>query len=50
MWEKWNTEMRDWLVESQDKQGTEAGSWYVGGGHSSKAGGRLFCTAMAKAL
>ncbi|MCA9248111.1 MAG: terpene cyclase/mutase family protein [Planctomycetales bacterium] len=47
LWRKWNTEMRDWLVATQDKSGAETGSWFVAGGHSSKAGGRLFCTALA---
>ena len=45
-WTKWNTEMRDWLVDSQTQRGHENGSWFIGGGHSGQ-GGRLYCTAMA---
>jgi len=47
LWEKWNKQMRDWLIETQVKGKThEAGSWYVGGGHG-KSGGRLYTTSMA---
>jgi hypothetical protein len=47
-WKKWNTEMRDWLVDTQAKNGHEAGSWHTGGGdHGSERGGRLYCTSMA---
>ncbi len=46
-WDKWNREIRDWLLAMQAKgKGHEAGSWYVGGGHG-QTGGRLYCTAMA---
>ena len=45
-WEKWNKPIRDWLVATQVKEGPEAGSWFMGGGHGSKAG-RLYCTSMA---
>jgi len=45
-WKKWNSVMRDQLVNSQAQKGHETGSWYVGGGHGDR-GGRLYCTAMA---
>jgi len=45
-WKKWNDSMRDWLVNSQVKEGPERGSWYMAGGHSER-GGRLYCTSMA---
>ncbi len=45
-WEKWNTQMRDWLVESQGKEGHETGSWNFSGGHGER-GGRLYNTSMA---
>jgi len=45
-WKKWNSVMRDQLVNSQAKKGHETGSWYVGGGHGDR-GGRLYTTAMA---
>ena len=45
-WKKWNSKMRDFLVKTQDKSGTTAGSWWFTRGHSEK-GGRLYCTAMA---
>ncbi len=47
MWKRWNTVMRDHLIATQAKQGHEEGSWYLDDNHSSEAGGRLYCTAMA---
>lgn len=47
MWDKWNKEMRDWLVDTQDKNGHQTGSWHVKGDHGSEAGGRIYCTSMA---
>jgi len=48
VWERWNNRMRDWLVESQEKEGVKAGSWWMGGGgHANERGGRLYTTAMA---
>jgi hypothetical protein len=47
MWEKWNKEMRDWLVNTQDKNGHQEGSWYMKGDHGSVSGGRIYCTSMA---
>jgi hypothetical protein len=38
--------MRDQLVNSQDKNGHEKGSWYIAGPHADRAG-RLYVTAMA---
>ena len=47
-WRRWNAVMRDYLVETQSRQGHEVGSWYFDGAdHGSSAGGRLYCTAMA---
>ncbi len=45
-WERWNVQMRDYLIATQAMQGHEAGSWYFPGRHS-RAGGRLYTTAMA---
>jgi len=45
-WKKWNESMRDWLVNSQVKEGPEAGSWYSNSRWGSR-GGRLYYTAMA---
>lgn len=47
MWEAWNEVMRDWLVNTQSKEGHEAGSWFIAGDHGSGAGGRIYSTAMA---
>ena len=48
LWKKWNEEMRDYLVNSQVKQGPHKGSWDFGkGDHGSDRGGRIYCTAMA---
>lgn len=48
LWENWNEEMRDYLVQTQirDPESHEHGSWHFGGGHSN-AGGRLYSTSMA---
>ncbi|GAB4129874.1 prenyltransferase/squalene oxidase repeat-containing protein [Thermopirellula anaerolimosa] len=46
-WKKWNSEMRDFLVNSQAKAGHETGSWFFADGHKTDRGGRLYCTALA---
>ena len=45
-WEKWNTKMRDSLINSQSSVGHEAGSWFSAGNHGID-GGRLYSTALA---
>jgi hypothetical protein len=47
VWEKWNTAMRDQLVETQATTGHERGSWFVDQGHHTDTGGRLYNTALA---
>ena len=51
MWKKWNSVMRDQLVNSQSKNGHETGSWFMGNPQKpalcEKHGGRLYCTSMA---
>ncbi len=48
VWKKWNGQMRDWLIESQEKRGHEAGSWFFkGADHGADRGGRHYITAMA---
>jgi Squalene-hopene cyclase C-terminal domain len=47
LWEKWNRQMRDQTVGSQDQNGHQRGSWYFKDDYSSLVGGRLYCTAMA---
>ena len=46
-WDRWNTVMRDQMVNTQSKAGAEKGSWYIGGDHGAKSGGRLYDTSMA---
>ena len=46
-WDKWNGQMRDWLIEKQAKTGHMAGSWHMGASHSVEKGGRLYNTSMA---
>lgn len=47
-WKKWNGVMRDFLVESQETEGTKKGSWHWGSkNHAAESGGRLYQTAMA---
>jgi hypothetical protein len=47
LWKTWNEEMRDYLVNTQVKNGADKGSWQFNGDHGSERGGRLYCTAMA---
>jgi hypothetical protein len=46
-WDKFNVQLRDFLVAEQGKSGGEAGSWVFPQGHAGEAGGRLYSTAMA---
>jgi hypothetical protein len=48
-WVAWNAKMRDMLVNSQQKNGHAAGSWFEGfdKGHGPEYGGRLYCTSLA---
>ena len=46
-WKDWNTEMRDFLVKTQEKEGNKAGSWHFDSGHASSKGGRLYSTSLA---
>jgi hypothetical protein len=46
-WERWNSVMRDLLVNSQDQAGDLAGSWGTDGGHGSQMGGRLYTTCLS---
>jgi hypothetical protein len=47
MWDKWNSVMRDQLINSQSKNGHMIGSWDVpAGGHVNERGGRLYVTSM----
>ncbi len=49
-WDRWNYRMREWLISQQSRKGHEAGSWFMSDSTSApkaRAGGRLYCTAMA---
>ncbi len=47
-WEKWNEVMRDYLIETQAKEGAETGSWYFDDPSDHGAQGqRLYITSMA---
>ena len=50
-WKKWNLEMREFLVSTQEREGNTRGSWYFAGrGKPDRwgtAGGRLYDTAMS---
>ncbi|NIL97667.1 MAG: hypothetical protein GTO62_11190, partial [Planctomycetales bacterium] len=46
-WKEWNVRMREFLIQTQVKRGKDQGSWYFHGGHGPRAGGRVYCTAMA---
>lgn len=45
-WEEWNGQLRDMLVDMQETQGHEAGSWTPHDGHD-RRGGRVYMTALA---
>ena len=49
MWKKWNGQMKPMLVESQNQEGHQTGSWFFGAGadHGANRGGRLYTTSMA---
>ena len=46
LWRKWNSVMRDQIVNSQNQSGHEKGSWYYNGPWSDQ-GGRLYDTALS---
>jgi hypothetical protein len=46
-WDQWNKVMRDFLVESQEKNGHAKGSWHFKGDHGAESGGRIYVTSMA---
>ena len=45
-WDRWNSQVRDHLVQSQSSEGHETGSWHFKDKHGD-IGGRLYSTAMA---
>jgi len=47
VWDNWNSKMRDFLVNSQSKDGPAQGSWFFSGGHGAEDGGRLYNTSLA---
>jgi hypothetical protein len=46
-WERWNTAMRDQLVNTQEKSGHSVGSWFSNEDPWRAEGGRLYSTAMS---
>lgn len=46
LWFNWNVKMRDYLIDTQARNGHENGSWYFKG-NNGHVGGRLYNTAMA---
>jgi hypothetical protein len=47
LWEEWHPALRDHLVDTQQREGHSAGSWYFDGDFGSIVGGRLYITAMS---
>ncbi len=47
VWEKWNRQMHDWLVNAQGKRGHAAGSWCFRGDPYVDRGGRHYMTSLA---
>ncbi len=46
-WRRWNTEIREFLIQTQSDRGHEAGSWYFSDPHYCDHGGRLLNTVLA---
>jgi hypothetical protein len=46
-WQKWNDQMRDFLVDNQAGEGPPRGSWDFMGGAGAERGGRLYNTSLA---
>ncbi|MBN2475209.1 MAG: hypothetical protein JXB62_11410 [Pirellulales bacterium] len=47
-WDRWNPDLRDALVQTQEQTGHAAGSWFFRSNEPmTLGGGRLFCTVMA---
>ena len=46
-WHRWNSEIREFLIQTQSNRGHEAGSWYFPDPHYCDKGGRLLNTALA---
>lgn len=46
-WKDWNVQMREFLIDTQAKDGNARGSWHFGNDHASSVGGRLYNTSMA---
>lgn len=45
-WENWNSQMRDYLIQTQAPTGHQAGSWFFPDKHSN-VGGRLYVTCLS---
>ena len=45
-WKAWNEKMREQLINTQDQEGHQKGSWHFNGGHGSDQGGRHYNTCM----
>jgi len=46
-WERWNSKIRDRIVQLQCKTGHQTGSWEPDGSIYGAKGGRIYCTALA---
>ena len=46
-WTAWNAVQRDYLVNTQERAGAQAGSWNPGRSHNDTAGGRLWVTCLS---
>jgi hypothetical protein len=45
-WKPWNEKMRDVLVEAQQREGLDTGSWFDADEVNAAGGGRLYQTAL----
>ena len=47
LWDRWNRQVREILVRTQQKQGAEAGSWNPSGFQWGSRGGRIYATSLS---
>ena len=47
LWDRWNRQVREILVRTQQKQGAQAGSWNPSGFQWGSRGGRIYATSLS---
>ena len=47
MWDRWDSRMKPYLLQTQSHAGHQTGSWYFADPHGGSRAGRLYGTTMA---